>query len=96
MAESRTVASVALMAKDGNPSAEAACRDVEKWLRARSVPVWNCGPMGEGFSGADRMALRASRAVVTTGAETVRLAAGLAAAALLIALLGATWWREGR
>ena len=42
MAELRKVASMALTAKEGNPSAEAACREVEQWLRARGVPVWNC------------------------------------------------------
>ncbi len=49
MSELRKVASVALMAKDGNPSAEATCREVEQWLRARNVPVWSCDPTGEGF-----------------------------------------------
>lgn len=43
MPELRKVASVALMAKEGNQAAEAACRDVERWLRARGVPVWECG-----------------------------------------------------
>ncbi|MCE1237709.1 MAG: hypothetical protein LWW93_15270 [Hyphomicrobiales bacterium] len=51
---------------------------------------------GGGMSGAGWIGLRPSRAVVATGAESIALAAGLAAAALLIALLAAVWWREGR
>lgn len=48
-----------------------------------------------GAAGRDTLDLLASRAVVTTGAETTRLASGLAAAALLFALFAAAWWREG-
>lgn len=55
MPELRKVASVALTAKEGNPSAEAACREVEQWLRARGVPVWNCGD-GNCFAGNSREA----------------------------------------
>lgn len=51
---------------------------------------------GTTFAGNGWIGLAASRAGVVTGAETTALAAGLAAAALLIALLTAVWWREGR
>lgn len=50
MPELRKVASVALMAKEGNHPAEAACCNVERWLRDRGVSVRSCGRSGEGFA----------------------------------------------
>ena len=49
MPELRKVGSVALVAKAGNPSAEAVCRDVEQWLRERNVPVLGCECAGDSF-----------------------------------------------
>ena len=54
MPELRKVASVAMMAKEGNQAAEAACRNVERWLRGRGVPVRPCGRMGESFAVGNR------------------------------------------
>lgn len=82
------------------PLARATGGSVRRLLEGASttprVPEVAVRDGGRDFSGPNRIELRASRATVSTGAHTTALAAGLAAAALLIALLAAVWWREGR
>jgi hypothetical protein len=95
--EWRTLTSTAAMLE---PIAEATRGSVQRLREAAGDPIElpRIVPQrgGTSFGGAGWIGLDMSDAYEVTGIEKTRLMSGFLGLALLLTVLGATWWREGR